>query len=323
MEHKQRPEIMALATSLSLSRLSAPMIGAIYMSAAAVAFSVMVGLIRVATEYAHPFEVGFFRNAFALIFILPWLIRTRFSGLTTRRLKLHGLRAITGLVAMLTWFSALAVLPLAEAVSLSFTAPLFATVGAALCLGEIVRKRRWSATIIGFIGVLVILRPGLDSVPPAAILVLISALFGAISALLIKVLSRTQSPGEIVAFLAIFLTPLSFLTALPYWTWPSWPFLGLMVIAAGCGTFGHLTFARAMRVADASAVIPFDYLRLPLVAVLGYLFFSETMDIYSWLGAAIIIGSSIYIAHREVVTARQRRPEDPTPIATGAQREKL
>ena len=224
---------------------------------------------------------------------------------------------------MLTWFSALATLPLAEAVSLSFTAPLFATVGAALFLHEIVRRRRWSATIIGFVGVLIILRPGLANVPPEAVLVLISALFGAISALIIKVLSRTQSPGEIVAFLAIFLTPLSLAAALPFWTWPSLNVLLIMIAAAGCGTIGHLAFARAMRAADASAVIPYDYLRLPLVAIVGYLFFGEAMDAISWLGAAIIVGSSIYIAHREAVTARQRRPEDPAPIATGAQREKL
>lgn len=314
---------MAFATSLTLSRLPAPLIGAVYMSAAAIAFSAMVGLIRIATESIHPFEVAFLRNLFALAFMMPWILRTRFRVLSTKRLKLHTLRALTGLVAMLTWFSALATLPLAEAVSLSFTAPLFATIGAAVFLHEIVRKRRWSATIVGFIGVLVILRPGLDTVPPAAVLVLISALFGAISALMIKVLSRTQSAGEIVAFLAIFLTPLSFVAALPYWTWPSLSVVGVMVVAAGCGTIGHLAFARAMRAADASAVIPYDYLRLPLVAIVGYLFFGEAMDLLSWLGALIIIGSSIYIAHREVLTARQRRPEDPDPIATGAQREKL
>jgi len=306
-----------------MSKLSAPVTGAVYMGVAALAFSIMVALIRTATEQVHPFEVAFFRNLFALAFLAPWLIRTRFSVLTTGKLKLHGVRAITGLVAMLTWFMALASLPMAEAVSLSFTAPLFATIGAALFLNEIVRKRRWSATIIGFVGVLVILRPGLDTVPPSAVLVLVSALFAAVSALLIKVLSRTQSPGEIVAYLAIFLTPLSFVAALPFWAWPSWQMLGVMFLAGGCGTLGHLAFARAMRVADASAVIPFDYLRLPLVAVIGYFVFGEAMDAISWLGAAIIIGSSIYIARREAVVARQRRPGDPEPIATGAQREKL
>lgn len=293
------------------------------MCVAACAFSVMVGLIRTATESIHPFQAAFLRSGFALLFMLPWLMRSRFAVLSTKRLKLHGIRAITGLIAMLTWFSALATLPLAEAVSLSFTTPLFATVGAALFLGEIVRGRRWSATIVGFVGVLVILRPGLDEVPPSALLVLISAVAGAISALLIKVLSRTQSPGEIVAYLAIFLTPLSFIAAVPFWVWPSWTIVGLMMVAACCGTMGHLFFARAMRVADASAVIPFDYLRLPLVAIVGYVFFGEMMDMLGWLGALIIIGSTIYIAHREAVVGRNRRPNDPTPIATGSQREKL
>ena len=116
--------------------LSAPVKGALLMTGAAVAFSGMIGLLRLATDALHPFEVAFFRNLFGLVFMLPWLMRTRFQGLHTERLGLHGLRALTGLAAMLMWFMALSLMPLGEAVALSFTTPLFVTIGAALAAGQ-------------------------------------------------------------------------------------------------------------------------------------------------------------------------------------------
>ncbi len=122
--------------------LSAPVQGALYMTAAAFCFSVMNYLVRIGAEEMEPVQVAFFRNLFALVFMLPWLARVGLSGLATRRLGTHVWRAVLGLLAMFCWFYAVTLLPLAEAVSLNFTVPLFATAGAALFLGEIVRARR-------------------------------------------------------------------------------------------------------------------------------------------------------------------------------------
>lgn len=295
--------------------------GALYMSAAALSFSGMIVLLRLATEQMHPFQVAFFRNLFGLMFMLPWLLRTRFDGLRTRRMPLYLVRGGTALVAMLAWFYGLSVMPMAEAVSLSFTAPLFATIGAALILRESVRVRRWAATALGFVGVMIILRPGIEAMSTGALIVLLSAAFAAGSALIVKSLSRTDPPSTIVTYMVLFLTPTSFLTALPVWQTPAAVVLLIMVAVAGLGTIGHLCFSRAMAAADASAVMPFDYLRLPLVAVLGWILFGELMDGWSWVGAGVITAATLYIAHREAVAARDGKAT--APLAAGSQTHKL
>jgi len=303
--------------------LSAPVKGALLMTGAAVAFSGMIGLLRLATDALHPFEVAFFRNLFGLVFMLPWLMRTRFQGLHTERLGLHGLRALTGLAAMLMWFMALSLMPLGEAVALSFTTPLFVTIGAALALGEVIRARRISATLAGFAGMLIIVRPGVEAVQPAAMLVIVSAVFAACSALIVKSLSRTDHGNSIVTWMVVFLTPMSLVPALFVWQWPSLETVAVLFAMAGLATLGHIAFTRAMTRADISAVLPFEYLRLPMVALIGYLAFGEVMDPWAWAGAALIIASTLYIARREAVVARERRPHDPGPISAGSAKEKL
>ena len=285
---------------------SAPVQGALLMTAAALCFSLMNIAIRQAALELDPAQIAFFRNLFALLFMLPWLARVGFGGLKTTRLKIHLWRAVLGLTAMLCWFYAIAVLPLAEAVSLNFTVPLFATIGAALILREQVRARRWTATLIGFAGVLIILRPGFTEVTPAMALPMIAALFMAVTALMVKSLSRTESPNAIVLYVNLLLTPLSLVPALFFWRWPSWEALGLLLLVGAMATLAHLAMTWAYAKADASAVMPFDYARLPFVAIAAFLAFGEVPDGWTWVGAAVIAASAIYIARREAQVAAER-----------------
>ncbi|MEQ8967347.1 MAG: DMT family transporter [Azospirillaceae bacterium] len=299
--------------------IPAPVQGALWMTGAAVAFSGMIGLLRLATDALHPFEVAFFRNAFGLLFMLPWLARTRFHGLATRRQGLYFWRAATGLVAMLSWFYGLSLLPLGEAVALSFTTPLFVTLGAALFLGEIVRARRLTATAVGFAGALIIIRPGVEAVSPAALIILMSAVFAACSALMIKALSRTEGANAIVTYMVVYLTPLSLVPALFVWQWPDPATLAVLAGVGGFATLGHVMLTRAMKAADISVVLPFEYLRLPMVALIGFVAFGEVIDAWTWVGAVVITASAVYIAHRETVVARQRAAADAaTPAALPA-----
>ncbi len=279
------------------------------MTAAAFCFSVMNYLVRIGAEEMEPVQVAFFRNLFALVFMLPWLARVGLSGLATRRLSTHVWRAVLGLMAMFCWFYAVTLLPLAEAVSLNFTVPLFATAGAAVFLGEIVRARRWSATAAGFLGVLVILRPGWGEMTAVMALPILAAVFMAASTLVVKSLSDTESPGAIVFYMNLFLTPLSLVTALFAWRWPSWEVLGLMAVLGMLAALAHIALTRAYTKADASAVMPFDYSRLPFVAAIGFFAFGEVPDHWTWIGAAIIAGSAIYIAQREARIARRGEAE--------------
>lgn len=290
-----------------LARISPPVQGALYMTAAALGFALMNVLVRVGSGELDPLQIAFLRNVFALAFLLPWLQRVGLAALRTRRPGLHVGRAVLGLAAMITWFTALSLLPLAEAVALNFTVPLFATAGAALVLGEVVRRRRWTATVLGFLGVLVILRPGAEALAPAAALPVLAALLMAASALAVKSLSRTDNATAMVVIMHLLLTPLSLVPAMFVWRWPSWGTLALMVLLGLVATLAHLALTRAYTKADASAVMPFHYAQLPLVALLGYLLFGEVPDPWTWAGAAVIAGSAVYIARREAQLARERR----------------
>jgi len=288
--------------------MSGPLIGALWMTSAAASFAALTTIIRHLSTEMHAFELAFFRNSFGLMFMLPWFWKTGLKSLQTNRIGLHGFRSVIGLTAMLCWFLAIGMMPLADATALSFTAPLFATVGAALFLGEIVRVRRWGATLIGFVGAIIIVRPaGLD-IGMASVLALAASAFMAGAALSVKSLSRTDSPNTIVLYMGLLMTPLSLIPALLYWTQPTlehlpW-FLGLGLFA----TTGQLSMARSFAAADASAVLPFDFSRLIFAAMLGFLFFAETPDVWTWTGAAIIFTATLYTAHRETQLDKGMRP---------------
>jgi uncharacterized membrane protein len=172
---------------------------------------------------------------------------------------------------------------------------------------EVVRARRWTATVVGFLGVLVILRPGFQELHLEMLLPVLAALFMALSVLVVKSLARTDSPGAIVLYMNVLLTPLSLIPALFVWRWPSAEVWAMMVGIGLLAALSHLLMTRAYKIADASAVLPFDYTRLPFIALLAFLFYGEVPDGSTWVGAAIIAASTFYIARREAVVSRERR----------------
>lgn len=281
--------------------------GILWMIAAAVFFAGLNSAVRLASTQVHVFEVVFFRNFFNLIFMLPWLARMGLGALRTRRLGLHALRSTFGLISMFLQFSALALMPLAEATAISFSAPLFAMIGAALVVGEKVRARRWMAIATGFLGVAIVLRPGVAAISVPALMMLIGSSVVGAGFTCVKLLSRTESPNVMVLFMGLFMAPVSLVPALFVWQWPSalgWLYL---IMVGTCATLAHLCFNRAFAATEASAVLPFDYLRLPLVALYGFLLFGESPDLWTWAGAGIIVAANLTIAQREAALARGRR----------------
>ncbi|MBI2586910.1 MAG: DMT family transporter, partial [Rhodospirillales bacterium] len=248
-------------------------------------------------------EIVFFRNFFGLVFMLPWLANNGLGALKTRRLGLYSVRAVLNVVAMLAAFSALAMMPIADAMALSFTAPLFGTVLAALALAEVVRLRRWAATVVGFLGAMLILRPGFGEMNPAALLALVGAAAVAATGIVIKMLSRTESVNAIVAYMVIFLTPMSLVPALFVWTAPGLEALLWLAILGGLGTLAHIGVTRAFKTADASLVLPFDFVRLPFAALIGYAAFDERPDAWTWTAAAVIAAATLYVARSEAKAA--------------------
>jgi drug/metabolite transporter (DMT)-like permease len=228
------------------------------------------------------------------------------------------LRAAVAFISMLSWFYGINLVPLATAQALNFTAPLFATVLAALILKERVRIRRWTAVVIGFLGVMVVLRP-FGAVDPNMLWILASAATGAMGAITVKFLVRTESASSIVTWMVLLGTPMALVPALFVWTWPSPTGLAWLVALGALGTLAHLSMARALGAADASVCAAFEFLRLPYAALLAWFFFGEPTDAWTWAGAAIIAGSTLYVAHREAKLARHApervsggRPAAPT-----------
>lgn len=279
--------------------------GILWMLLGTFVFSVMPITIREATRHMHPFEAAFFRNVVALLIMTPWLVSTRFLALRTSRWRLYTTRALTGAVSMFSWFYGMTHMPLGAAQALSFTQPLFATLLAAVVLREDVRLRRWSATVLGFVGVVIIIQPGSQPVGIPEMAVLLSAFFGAMSAVQVKSLSKTESTSAMVFFLALYMTGFSFLPAVAVWTWPPLEAWFWIVAMGTVGTVGHLCVVRAYHLAEASALMPYDYIRLPMAAIFGWAIYNEALTTTFWIGASIIAGSAIYIAHRERTIRRR------------------
>jgi len=294
----------------AFARLSAPTRGIVYMIGSGASFAAMIAIVRFLSADMHTIEIAFFRNLFGLAFMVPWVLRVGLDGLRTKRFGTHLFRSLVGLAAMLCFFTAIGLLPVAEVTALTFTAPLFASVGAALVLKERVRLRRWTAILVGFAGALIILRPGVETIQPAALIALASAAFMAVAVLSVKALSRTEAPNVIVVYMGLLITPLSLIPALFVWTAPTldmWIWLVLMGLMA---TLGQVMLTRACAAADASVILPFDFSRLVFVAILGFLLFGERPDIWTWVGAALIIAATVYVAHRESKLAvKEARPE--------------
>ena len=262
-------------------------------------FAAMHGSIRYMSATVHPFEIALFRNVFALVVVLPWFYRYGIAPLRTQRFGLHALRAVLNIMAMLSFFYALSITPLSEVTALGFTAPIFATVLAALILGEVVRARRWTAIVIGFLGTLIILRPGFDAIGLGQMLVLFSALVWACALLVIKTLGRTDTSATIITYMALLMIPLSLLPALFVWRWPD-PLEWAWLIAIGVlGGIAQFCMTEALRQADTAVVMPFDFFKLVWVTLIAWLAFAEHLDLFTWIGGAVIFASTLYIAYRE------------------------
>ena len=276
------------------------------MVGAMVLFSAGHGLVRFASDELHSFQIGFLRSVFGLIFLLPIILKGwDFSDLRVKRPKLHIIRGALSAMNTLAWFTAIAIMPLGEAVALNFTSPLFATLLAAIFLGEAVRARRWTATIVGFIGVLIVVRPGGETVQLGAILALGSALSIAVNVLLIRVMSQEDSTRAIVTTFNLAIVFFTLIPAMIVWTWPS-PLMWAVTFAVGVTTtVAHLMLTKAMSLAEASAIVPLEFIRLPLAVLIGFVWFAEILDGWTILGATIIGCSAVYIARREAMAARQ------------------
>ncbi len=279
--------------------------GGLYMMGAAASFTIMTSLIRVIAQEIHPFEIGFFRTITNLILMVPFVLRTGPTVFQTENHKVYALRGLIGVAFVMSYFSGAAMIPVSDSQALIFTSPLFAAALVVVFLGEKIRGRRMFALGIGFVGAMIILRPGFDAINLGAVLVLIGAMTNGASNALVKYTTRKDHPDTAVLFLMLYVTPLIALPTVFVWVTPSWEQLGFLLAIGFFATLNQRFLSRAFAAADATAVLPYDFSRLPFAALIGWFVFSELPDFWVWVGGAIIFAASIYIAHRESLASRR------------------
>jgi drug/metabolite transporter (DMT)-like permease len=290
--------------------LPVPIRAGFWMGCAALGFALMVSIVRHLSSDMDVLVVTFWRNTLGLLVFVPWMVRRGWRGLRTTRPGLYVVRGAIMVVSSATLFLAVALMPVAEVTALTFTAPLFVTVLAIIVLGERVDGPRWAAIAIGFAGVVVILRPGAAVFDWAALVALFSTFAFACIIITGKMLARTERPEQIGVYLWLISSPLTLLVALPHWSWPTpteWMWLIGLGISASLNMYG---ISRALQIGDATLAVPFDFLRLPFTTVFAVAAFGEPFDLLTWVGAAIVLGSAVYIARRDALSqsgAEQRR----------------
>jgi drug/metabolite transporter (DMT)-like permease len=264
-------------------------------------------MIRLLSVQIESVQTAFFRAVLSVVMLLPLIVAGRVKPWQSKRIAGHFWRTLMGTASMVLGFYAVAMLPLADATALSFSQPLFSVLVAAAIAGEKVRWRRWSATVVGFIGVLVMVRPGAGMLEPGALIALANAMAVALSILLVKRLSDSETPLMILTQFALFSTVMLAIPAIWVWRWPdAWGWT-LAVGIALAATVGQYFWVQAFKAGEMSAVAPFEYLRLPFAVFVGWLIWDEMPVIWTYVGAAIVIASALYIAQREAQLARQRR----------------
>ncbi|MEZ5830692.1 MAG: DMT family transporter [Dongiaceae bacterium] len=306
-------------------RQDRPIFGIALINLAVVVFTGMDAVIKGVSETFPTGELVFFRNLFAFV---PIVFFMKWEGklvLRTHHVAGHMMRGLFGVAAMYCYFLSYKLLPLSDAIALGLSGPIFLTILSIPFLGEQVGIRRWSACIVGFVGVLIMTRPnmligGAGVWDAAAMVPLLAAVFYALAMISIRRLTGTEGSGTIVFYFTVFATlaglataPLGAIDPELAWVWPSsteWLIVVTIGLMGGCG---QILLTIAYRNAPVSLVAPFDYMALVYGFILGFVFFAELPDAYLIIGGATVVASGIYIVHRETVVARERRRQQPVP----------
>jgi drug/metabolite transporter (DMT)-like permease len=261
---------------------------------------------REATRELNVFQIMEMRTILGFFMLYP-LIRLNggFAAMKTSRPLQHIARNLVHYAAQLGWFFALTLIPLAQVVSIEFTMPIWTAILAASFLGERMTVWKIAAIVLGVVGVVVIVRPATGEINPGQMIALGAAVGFGISIAMMKSLTRTETTLTIIFWMQVIQAVAGFIPALYVWIWPSAYAWGWMVVIAFCGTFSHYCMARAMLYADATVVVPMDFLRVPLTAAAGWLLYSERLDMFTVLGAALILtGNLLNLKAADPVPAR-------------------
>ncbi len=298
-----------------------PLLAMTNMTGAGLTNQIMNGAIReIAGLGMHPFEAAFFRALFGSIFLTSVVIRTRFSALRTHSPWLQVLRAVLNAASMLCFFLALTYVPLAKLSALMFTSPLFAAIGATLVLRERMGTTRAIGLAVGFAGAFLVMRPGIEDISIGMWLALASSATWGAALVVIKQLTRRDSSLTIAIYAAYLMLPFNLAAALFVWTWPGLLVLAICAVVGAMGTVSQIMLANAFKLADATVVLPCDFTKLIWAALVGYFWFGEVPDAWTWVGGTVIFAATLFIALRERAgAAASRRAAAAAAVAEGGE----
>ena len=278
--------------------------GALTLMLAAIGFTIMTLLIKLTGAHLHVTQILLVRQIVMIGIVAPTILRNFPGSLKSDRVPMQFARLCFAMVAMLTGFTAVINLPLADATAIGFAKSFFVTIFAVLILKEVVGLRRWMAVAVGFLGVMLMVRPGTEGFSVYAVYSLIGAASAGVVMVLIRLLTRTEKPHTIVTYHALGIGAAMLIPGIYFWQWPTqseWLMLGVMGFVT---YFAQMANIYAYKWGEASVMASLDYVRLLYATIAGYLIFGDVPGTYTWIGAAVIIMASIYTIRREAKLKR-------------------
>jgi len=269
--------------------------------------AIMASGVKYLSNDLNPFTICFFRCLIGLIIVLPFIIKNKFKAIKSKNIKLQFYRSFINVISMITWFSAIGIMHLEKATALGFTTPLFTTILAVIILREVIRAHRITALFIGFLGVLIIIRPGYLPIESGTLLMLIASFSFSIVLIMVKKLSDIDSSLTIIFYHLLFMTPLTFIIAIFFWEGINFSQFFIFVLMGSAGLISHWCLAQAFKLSDTTFIMPFQFTKLIWASIIGYVIFAESPDKWTWFGGIVIFTSVIYITYREAFI-KQRNP---------------
>ena len=263
--------------------------------------AVMVSGIKLLSQDLNPFIIAFYRCLFGVIIMLPFMIYNYPEAWKTHNIKLQFVRSAINVYSMISWFTAIGTLQLEKAAAIGFTTPLFTTILAIIFLGEVIRIQRITALIVGFIGILVVIRPGYIPFESGALWLLSAAITFSIVIIIVKKLTEKDSSLTTAFYQMAFMVPPTFFIALFFWESINISQFLLFIFVAIAGFITQFSFAQCLKMAETTFIMPIQFTKLIWLSLIGYFFFMEVPDIWTWIGASIIFSSILFIAYREAI----------------------
>ena len=263
--------------------------------------AIMVSGIKLLSQDLNPFMIAFYRCLFGVIIMLPFMIYNYPEARKTQNIKLQFVRSAINVYSMISWFTAIGTLQLEKAAAIGFTTPLFTTILAIIFLGEVIRIQRITALIVGFIGILVVIRPGYIPFESGALWLLSAAISFSIVIIIVKKLTEKDASLTTAFYQMAFMVPPTFFIALFFWESININQILLFIFVAIAGFITQFSFAQCIKMAETTFIMPIQFTKLIWLSLIGYFFFMEVPDIWTWIGASIIFSSILFIAYREAI----------------------